>query len=172
MNPQVSASFFGNLFSNLASKGLSAAEDAIKDIIKRFEELQQTAKYTETSMQWVYGLQQAFKESGSSADDLNKSLSSVSLQLSQIKRGNTTNSLFQLFSANGVDPKNINSAADALARVADIMQTIRPASRGEVVSSLGLPPGAVEALERGLEGRCGRLKADGRRHGCARGTGP
>ena len=149
MNPQVNASFFGNLFSNLASKGISAAEDAIKDIIKRFEELQQTAKYTETSMQWVYGLQQAFKESGSSADELNKSLSSVSLQLDQIKRGNTTNSLFQLFSANGVDPKNINSAADGLAKVADILQTIRPNERLEVVSSLGLPPGAVEALERG-----------------------
>ncbi len=111
----MSSSFFGNLFSNAVTKGISAAEEAIKDVIKRFEELQQTAKYTETSLQWVYGLQQAFTQSGSSVDDLNKSLSSVSQQLDQIKRGNTTNALFQLFSANGVDPKNINSAADALA---------------------------------------------------------
>ena len=149
MNPKVSTSFFGNLFADMASKGLSAVEDAIKDIITRFEELQRTAKYTETSMQWVYGLQQAFKDSDSSADDLNKSLMAVALQLDQIKRGNTTNPLAQLFAANGIDPKTINSAADALARVADVMQTLKPIERIEVARSLSLPEGAVSALERG-----------------------
>lgn len=149
MNPKISTSFFGNFFSDLAGKGLSAVEDAIKDIIQRFEELQQTAKYTETSLQWVYGLQQAFKDSGSSADDLNKSLMTVALQLDQIKRGNTTNPLAQLFAANGVNPATINSAADALTRVADILQTIKPIERIEIARSLGLPESAVSALERG-----------------------
>ena len=149
MNPQVSTSFLGNLFANLASKGLSAVEDAIKDIIKRFQELQQTAKYTETSLQWVYGLQEAFKQSGSSADDLNKSLSAVALQLDQIKRGNTTNPLAQLFAANGINPKTINSAADALERVGDVVQTLKPIERIEVARALGLPESAVAALVRG-----------------------
>ena len=149
MNPKVSTSFFGNLFADMASKGLSAVEDAIKDIITRFEELQRTAKYTETSLQWVYGLQQAFKDSGSSADDLNKSLMAVALQLDQIKRGNTENPLAKLFAANGINPATINSAADALARVADIVQTLKPIERIEVARSLGLPESAVSALERG-----------------------
>jgi hypothetical protein len=149
MNPQVSTSFLGNLFSNLATKGLSAAEEAIKDIIKRFEELQQTAKYTETSLQWVYGLQEAFKKSGSSADDLNKALTTVALQLDQIKRGNTENPLAKLFAANGINPNTINSAADALARVGDVVQTLKPIERIEVARALGLPESSVSALERG-----------------------
>jgi hypothetical protein len=100
LNPSVGTSFLGNFLSSAVTKGISAAEDALKDLIKRFEELQYTAKYTETAIQTVYGLQAAFQKSGSSADDLNKSLSSVALQLDQMQRGNTENPLAKLFAAN------------------------------------------------------------------------
>jgi hypothetical protein len=153
MNPQISTSFFGNLFSNIASKGLSAIEDAVKDIIKRFEELQQTAKNTETSLQWVYGLQQAFKKDGASADDLNRSLTSIALQLDQMQRGNTENALAKLFAANPQAMKGFAldtaSAAEALAKVGDIVQTLKPIERIEVARALGLPESSVQALERG-----------------------
>jgi hypothetical protein len=66
LNPSVGASFLGNLFSSAVTKGISAAEDALKDLVQRFEQLQYTAKYTETAIQTVYGLQTAFQKSGSS----------------------------------------------------------------------------------------------------------
>ncbi|MET4197289.1 hypothetical protein ABIA95_000170 [Bradyrhizobium sp. LA8.1] len=153
MNPSVSTSFLGNFFSTAVTKAIGAAEDALKDLIRRFEELQYTAKYTETAIQSVYGLQAAFQKSGSSADDLNKSLTSVALQLDQMQRGNTENPLAKLFDAN---PQALNGvkvsaldAAEALAKVGDIMQTLKPIERLEVAKALGLPEGAVQALERG-----------------------
>lgn len=153
LNPSVSTSFLGNFLSNAVTKGISAAEDALKSLITRFEELQYTAKYTETAIQDVYGLQAAFQKSGSSVDDLNKSLTSVALQLDQMQRGNTENPLAKLFAAN---PQALNGvkvgaldAATALEKVGDIMQTLKPIERLEVAKALGLPEGAVQALERG-----------------------
>lgn len=153
LNPSVNASFLGNFLSSAITKGISAAEDALRELVKRFEDLQYTAKYTETAIQTVYGLQAAFQKSKSSADDLNKSLTSVALQLDQMQRGNTENPLAKLFAAN---PQALNGvkisaldAAEALAKVGDIMQTLKPIERLEVAKALGLPEGAVQALERG-----------------------
>ncbi|MCK1401968.1 hypothetical protein IVB45_17805 [Bradyrhizobium sp. 4] len=152
INP-AAASFLGNLFSNVVTKGIGAAEDALRELVKRFEDLQYTAKYTETAIQSVYGLQEAFRKSGSSVDDLNKSLSSVALQLDQMQRGNTENPLAKLFAANPQALKGIKidalDAVGALAKVGDIMQTLRPIERLEVARALGLPESAVQALERG-----------------------
>lgn len=153
LNPHISSSFLGNLFSNAVTAGISAAEDALKDLVKRFEDLQYTAKYTETAIQTVYGLQDAFKKSGSSVDDLNKSLTSVALQLDQMQRGNTENPLAKLFAANPQALKGIKidalDATEALAKVGDIIQTLKPIERLEVARALGLPESAVQALERG-----------------------
>lgn len=153
LNPSVNASFLGNFLSTAVTKGISAAEDALRELVKRFEDLQYTAKYTETAIQAVYGLQAAFQKSGSSADDLNKSLSSVALQLDQMQRGNTENPLAKLFAANPQALRGVKvdalDAAEALAKVGDIMQTLKPIERLEVAKALGLPEGAVQALERG-----------------------
>lgn len=152
INP-TGASFLGNFLSSAVIKGIGAAEDALKDLVKRFEDLQYTAKYTEVAIQSVYGLQAAFQKSGSSADELNKSLTSIALQLDQMQRGNTENPLAKLFAANpqalsGVKLSALD-AAEALAKVGDIMQTLKPIERLEVAKALGLPEGAVQALERG-----------------------
>lgn len=152
INPTAS-SFLGNFLSNAVTKGIGAAEEALKELVKRFEDLQYTAKYTEVAIQSVYGLQAAFQKSGSSADELNKSLTSVALQLDQMQRGNTENPLAKLFAANPDALKGVKisalDAADALAKVGDIMQNLKPIERIEVAKALGLPEGAVQALERG-----------------------
>lgn len=152
INP-TAASFLGNLFSNAVTSGIKVAEDALKDLVKRFEDLQYTAKYTETAIQSLFGLQEAFRKSGSSADDLNKSITSIALQLDQIQRGNTDNALSKLFAANPQALKGVKvdalDAAGALSKVADIIATLKPIERLEVARALGLPESSVQALERG-----------------------
>ena len=48
MNPKISTSFFGNLFANLATKGLDAAVAAITKLIDRFDDLKKVAEYAAT----------------------------------------------------------------------------------------------------------------------------
>lgn len=147
MNPSFKGSFFGNLFSDLVQKGIAAAKDAIAELIQRFEDLAKTAKYTGQNLNWVYGLQEAFKESGSSADDLNKVLYAINEQMSNARRGNQDTPLGKLFDANNV--RISQDLGENVKRIADIIQNMDPRDRLQVIRDMGLPPGTVEAFERG-----------------------
>jgi hypothetical protein len=126
MNPKISTSFFGNFFADLASQALKSAIDGIKDLIGRFEELQKVSEYTDTSMQWVYGLQEAFKKAGAPAGDLNTAIKSVAEALNEMQRGGD-NALKTLLNAPGNQSflKGFNrdaaTAEDAMSRVLRII---------------------------------------------------
>ena len=148
MNPQVSSSFLGNFFSNIATKAIDGAVKAIEELIDRFKELQKTAEYAGASMQWVYGLQQAFMAGGASAAQANKFIESITLQLDQMQRGNTTNALATLFSANNVS--GIKTTQQALDAIATIVQNLGNTPRKiEVVEALGGVRDLVPTLEKG-----------------------
>ena len=50
-------------------------------------ELQKVAEYAGASMQWVYGLQEAFKKSGAGVEEVNAAIKSIAFQLDEMKRG-------------------------------------------------------------------------------------
>lgn len=100
MNPQFKASFLGNFFSDLAQKAIAGIGDAVKELAARFTELQKVSEYAGTSMQWVYGLQEAFKKSGAGVEEVNAAIKSIAFQLDEMKRGGD-NPLKQLLAAPG-----------------------------------------------------------------------
>jgi hypothetical protein len=156
MNPQVSTSFFGNLFANLAGKGLSAVEDTIKDIIQRFEELQKTSEYTATSMQWIYGLQQALSKAGASVEDVTIGFKAVATALDELQRGGD-NALKTLLNAPGNQTflkgfnKDAATAEETMQRVLTIIGEMPNMIRAvDVAKNLGIPASiAVAAWKEG-----------------------
>jgi hypothetical protein len=145
MNPQVSASFLGNLFAGFADKAVGAAVQAVKELVDRFKELQNAAEYAEVSVQWLYGLQQAGEQAGASFTDMNAAMKAVAFSLDEIKRGGD-NALKTLFDANPQFLKGINrdamTAAQALQVVFNIMNNMSRLRAEDVGTNLGIPTGA------------------------------
>ena len=156
MNPQVNASFFGNLFSNLATKGIDAAVTAIKELIDRFGELQKVAEYADTSLAWIYGLQEAGKKAGASVDDINTAVRAVAFSLDELQRGGD-NALKTLLKAPGNQSflKGFNAdaatAEETMTRVLKIIGEMPNMIQAiDVAKNLGIPASvAVAAWKEG-----------------------
>jgi hypothetical protein len=155
MNPKISTSFFGNLFSNLATKALDAAESAIAKLIDRFADLQKTAEYAGTSMQWLYGVQAAGAKAGASIEDINTAVRALAFQLDEMQRGGD-NALKKLFDANPQFLKGVNrdalDVAGTLRIVGNIIEQLpNQVQKVDVAKNLGMPEGAVAAFRQGGE---------------------
>jgi hypothetical protein len=153
INPKISTSFLGNFFANLADKAINAATDAISKLISRFEDLQKTADYAGTSLQWLYGVQAAGAKAGASIDDMNAAVRALAFQLDEMKRGGD-NSLKTLLDANPKFLKGANrdalDLADTMRIVGNIIANLdNQVQRVDVAKNLGMPEGAVAALRQG-----------------------
>jgi hypothetical protein len=153
MNPKVSTSFFGNLFASLTDKALQGAVDGVKSLIDRFVELEKTSKYTEISMQWLYGLQQAGIKAGASISDINTAVKAVAFSLDEMKRGGD-NALKTLLDANPQFMKGVSrdsmTAAQTLQIVADIIAHAKNDIQAiDIAKNLGIPENSVALLQKG-----------------------
>jgi hypothetical protein len=149
MNPKISTSFFGNFFSTLADKAISTATSALEGLIARFKELQKTAEYTDTSMQWVFGLQEAFRKSGASVEEVNTAIRSVAASLDEMKRGGD-NALKTLLDANPQFLKGFNrdtaTAEETMRRVLTIISEMPNMIQAvDVGKNVGVPAGVAAA---------------------------
>jgi hypothetical protein len=153
MNPKVSTSFMGNLFANIATKGLDAAVKAVTDLADRFVELQRVAGYADVSMQWLYGLQAAGAKAGAAVGSINEAVKSLAFSLDEMKRGGD-NALKTLLDANPKFMKGVNrdtmDVAQTLQVVSNIIKELpNQVQRVDVVTKLGMPAEAVALLQQG-----------------------
>ena len=153
MNPQISASFFGNLFANAATKGIAEVENGLADLIQRFKDLEKIAEQTGLSMQQAFAIQQVVAKFGASAADANASLKGLALQLEQLKRGapNTLSDLIDLNpQAFGNVDKQVLTLQQALEGVAEVVKHIDdPVAKWDIATKLGLTESLVKALNQG-----------------------
>jgi hypothetical protein len=154
LNPKISTSFFGNLFANFADKAVGAAITAVEGLIARFKELQKTAEYTELSMAWLYGLQEAGGKAGASVGEINAMVKALNFSLDQMQRGGD-NALKTLLDAN---PKFLKGASkealdlqQTLKIVANIISELNNVQGGNVLKNLGIPEENLKLLQKGGE---------------------
>jgi hypothetical protein len=154
MNPKISTSFFGNFFSTLADKAVSAATDAVGKLIDRFVELQKTSEYTATSMKWIFGLQQALGKAGAATADVTAGFRSVAEALDELQRGGD-NALKKLLNAPGNQQflKGFNAEAataeETMQRVLVIIGEQKNEIRAvDVAKNLGIPASVAAAAWR------------------------
>lgn len=153
MNPSINTSFLGNFFANLADKAITAAGDAIAKLVDRFQQLQKTAEYAGTSLQWLYGVQAAGAKAGASIEDMNAAVRGLREQLDTMQRGGT-NALTTLFDANPQFLKGLNRDAmtfnDTLRVVGNIIANLdNQVQKVRVAQALNMPEGAVQAFKDG-----------------------
>jgi hypothetical protein len=153
IQPSINASFFGNLFSTLTDKALSGAVEAVKALVDRFKELQAVSKYTELSLQWLYGLQQAGQKAGSTFGDINIAVKAIAFSLDEMKRGGD-NALKTLLDANPQLLKGANRDALTLAQTLGIIQDALAGARNtiqavDIAKNLGIPESVVEGWRQG-----------------------
>jgi hypothetical protein len=151
MAPTISSSFFGNLFSNLTTRGIDAATKAVADLVNRFVELQKVAEYTDTSMQWIYGLQTALHQTGASVEEVNTAFKAVAASLDELQRGGD-NALKTLFAAPGNQQflkgfnKDAATAEETFTRVLKIIGEMPNMIRAvDVGKNLGIPASVAAA---------------------------
>jgi hypothetical protein len=99
MNPQVNASFLGNLFSNIVTKGIETATQALESFYNRFLDLDKQARITGLSMEQLWGFQEAMKSFGASTEEAAKFASELNRMLAEMQRGDENN-LSKLFDVN------------------------------------------------------------------------
>ena len=153
MSPKISTSFFGNFFADLAGKALSGAVDGIKELVDRFLELEKTSRYTEISMQWLYGLQQAGAKAGASIGDINTAVKAVAFSLDEMKRGGD-NALKTLLDANPQFMKGVARDSMTAAQTLQIVSNIIANAKNDIqaidiAKNLGIPESAVALLQKG-----------------------
>jgi hypothetical protein len=153
INPSIKTSFLGNFFANVVDKAINAAAEAMRKLIDRFSDLQKTAEYAGTSLQWLYGVQAAGAKAGASIEDMNKAVAALAEQLDTMKRGGE-NSLTKLFDANPQFLKGMNREAmtltDTMRVVGNIIANLdNQVQKVRVAEALGMPAGAVQALKDG-----------------------
>jgi hypothetical protein len=107
MNPQAGASFLGNLFSNLVTKGIETATKALTEFYDRFLTLEKESRILSLSMEDVWGFQEAAKAGGASVEEATKSLRNLEVLLAGMQRGDT-NSLTKLLDANPEAMRGVN----------------------------------------------------------------
>jgi hypothetical protein len=153
INPSIKTSFLGNFFANMVDKGINAAVDAMSKLIDRFSDLQKTAEYAGTSLQWLYGVQAAGAKAGASFEDMNKAIAGIREQLDTMQRGGENN-LTKLFDANPEFLKGYNRNAmtlnDTLKVVGNIINNLdNQVQKVRVAEALNMPAGAVKAFQDG-----------------------
>jgi hypothetical protein len=151
MNPKISTSFFGNLFSNLATKGIDAAVTAIEGLIDRFGDLKKAAEYADLSMNFLYGLQEVGSKAGASIGDINTAVKAVAFSLDEMKRGGD-NALKTLLDANPQFLKGANRDALSLAQTLDIVSGIIGQAKNQIqavdiAKNLGIPESTVATMQ-------------------------
>jgi len=153
MNPKISTSFFGNFFSNIATKGMDAAIKGVTDLISRFEDLQKTAEYAGVSLGWLYSVQEAGSKAGASIGSVNEAVKSLAFSLDEMKRGGD-NALKTLLDANPQFMKGVNRDTMDVAKTLEVVSNIIQAlpnqiQRVDVATKLGMPAAAVALLQQG-----------------------
>lgn len=123
MNPQVSASFLGNLFSNAATKGIEAASKALSDFYERFTVLRKESSILGESMKDIWGFQEVAKKGGDTIEAATTSLRHLANLLSEMQRGDA-NSLSALFDANPQALKGVNREALTLMQTVQIVANL------------------------------------------------
>lgn len=150
INPQVSASFLGNLFSNIVTKGIDAAVKALSDFVDGFVALKKAADLAEISLGKVYGLSSAL---GKNQEDNARSIEKLTIMLDDMRRGETT-SFGNLKAANpdffkGMG-KDTFDVAENLARVAEMVkQAGSEVEKWKIAEQAGLTRDMVKELEKG-----------------------
>ena len=99
MNPQINASFLGNLFSTFVTKGFDAALKALTDFKDRFLELQKVAEVTGESMAKVWGFTEAAAKFGATTESAAKGFYELARLLNEMQRGEQ-NALSRLYDYN------------------------------------------------------------------------
>jgi hypothetical protein len=155
MNPQVSASFLGNLFSNIVTKGIEAATNALVEFKDRFLELEKVAHVTGASMTELFGFQEAAKAAGANIEDMLKGIRELGNLLNQMQRGDV-NSLSRLFDSNLKALQGINRDTmtwqQALGVVANLVRDAKNNfDKIDAAKMAGFSQDAVPALERGAD---------------------
>ena len=153
INPQMSGSFLGNLFSNVVTKGIEAATKAITEFYDRFTALQSTAKLTALSMEQVWAFQEAAKAGGASIDNATKSLEKMTFLVDQMNRGGE-NSLTKLLDANPEAMRGFNKETITLSQTLQVVANITRDFNEQVrkvsaVRLAGMTDDLVPALEKG-----------------------
>jgi hypothetical protein len=151
MNPKISTSFFGNLFSNLATRGLDAAVSAVTELINRFLELKKTAEYAAVSLNFLYGLQEVGGKAGAAVGDINAAVKALAFSLDEMKRGGD-NALKTLLDANPQFLKGANRDALTLTQTLGIVSNIikeqgNEIRRFDVAKNLGIPESVVASMK-------------------------
>jgi hypothetical protein len=152
INPQVSASFLGNLFSNLVTKGLDAAIKAVSDFTDGFIALKAAADLAEISLAKVYGISAALgKDASANAGAIEK----LTVMLDQMRRGQET-TFGDLKAANPAFFQNMGKdtfdVAENMARVAEMVkQAGSEVEKWEIARQAGFTRDMVKELEKGGE---------------------
>ncbi len=125
MNPQVNASFLGNLFSNAVSKGIETATKALTEFYDRFIMVGKEAAILGMSLRDIWAFQEAAKEGGASIDNAAKGMRTLANLLSEMQRGDT-NSLSRLLDANSASEamQGINRETMTLAQTMQVVATL------------------------------------------------
>ncbi|MGY3607677.1 MULTISPECIES: hypothetical protein [unclassified Bradyrhizobium] len=154
LNP-FAGTFLGNFAADFARKGFDQAIDFVKDLTRRFTELDATAKLVGVSMNDIFGVQQAAGKAGAPVDDVTASLRNLAVLLDQLQRGEK-NSLSELFDANPQALKGVNVQAlnlqQTFALVADLVQNARTEiQKIDLAKAAGQSETMVKFLEQGGE---------------------
>ncbi len=152
-NPAFGGSFLGSFLGNFSTKALEKALSLADDLLDRFRELEKLSKLVGSSMNDVFGIQEAAGKFGAPVGDVNQSVRSLATLLDQMKRGDE-NSLTALFDANPQALKGVNRDAldlqGAFRIVADLVQNARSEiQKIDIAKAAGQAESMVSYLERG-----------------------
>lgn len=155
VNPGLSNSFFGNLFSNIATQGLDKALKLVTDLIDRFIDLEKVSKLVGVSMNDIFGHQQAAAKFGVPIEDATSSLKTLAVLVDQMQRGEE-NSLTKLFDANPEALRGVNRDALTLQQtfeiVANLVQNARTnIQKFDLARAAGQTETMVKYLEQGAQ---------------------
>jgi hypothetical protein len=155
MNPQINASFLGNLFSTAVSKGIETATKALEDFYNRFIELDKQARILDMSLEGVWGFQEAARAGGATVEEANLSLRRMADLLAEMKRGDK-NSLSQLLDANPQAMKGINRETMTLQQTWTVVaQLIYDAQVGVDKIAVGKLAGQSEGMALSMDKAAG-----------------
>lgn len=150
-----SGTFLGNVGANLFGKLQDSAIEFVRDLTRRFTELDSTAKLVGESMQNIFGFQEAAAKAKVPVDDVTASVKGLAVLLDQFQRGEK-NSLSELFAANPSAVNGINlqtaSLQQAFAIVADLVQNARTEiQKIDLAKAAGQTESMVKFLQQGGE---------------------
>ncbi|WP_441280082.1 hypothetical protein [Bradyrhizobium sp. 63_E2_N1_3] len=149
------ASTLGNLFGNIATKGLEKAVSVLDDLLDRFVKLTQIAHLVQVPIQDVFGIQESASKDGASVDEAAQSIRSLAVLLDQMKRGQT-NTLTELFDVNPAALRGVNVEALTLQQtfgiIANLVQNAETnIQKLDVLKAAGQAESMAKFLQRGAD---------------------